>query len=355
MRFRSISLDDMILVKRVAQDLLYKKNGERIITIQPLPGAFNSLVFRILTERGAQYLLKKYLIHKDDPRDRFSTEFFGLSFLWNNGIRAIPEPICSDRKQRIGVYRFIDGKKLKPEEISINDVYLAGDFLGRLHSLTKIEGAESQPIASEACFSLKAYIKCIEGRLRRLKTLPIKNNAFESLHLYLEGDFLPFFAETKEFVRQRATRHRIDINKELQKDEKTLSPSDFGFHNAIKCKDGSLVFVDFEYYGWDDPAKMIADFYLQPAIPVPYTYREAFFETVHQFLGEDVALVKRLPSVYILLALKWCLIMLNVFLWQESKAEFNEEVCISQLKKAREKLKKARHEFEAKAFPLSLS
>jgi thiamine kinase-like enzyme len=275
--------------------------------------------------------------------------------LWNNGIRAIPEPICSNKVEKIGVYRFIRGKKLSSEDISIDDIHMASEFVKELYILTQIEGAERQPTASEACFSLRAYIECIEGRLRKLKSLPRENRVFESLHLYLEDDFLPFFTETKEFVRQKVIHHNMDINKELGRDEKTLSPSDFGFHNVIKQEDGSLVFVDFEYYGWDDPAKMIADFYLQPAVPVPYTYREIFFERVHQFLGKDVFLAKRLPYVYILLALKWCLIILNAFLRQRSNTEVNEGTCMSQLKKAKDKLKHTIREFEIKSFPLSLS
>ena len=42
--------------------------------------------------------------------------------------------------------------------------------------------------------------------------------------------------------------------------DKCLSPSDFGFHNVIVEKDKILRFIDFEYAGWDDPAKMVSDF-----------------------------------------------------------------------------------------------
>ena len=48
---------------------------------------------------------------------------------------------------------------------------------------------------------------------------------------------------------------------------RVLSPSDFGFHNALRRPDGTIVFVDFEYFGWDDPAKMMADAMLHPGNP----------------------------------------------------------------------------------------
>ena len=45
--------------------------------------------------------------------------------------------------------------------------------------------------------------------------------------------------------------------------EKIISPSDIGFHNIL-YKDNKLFFIDFEYAGWDDCFKMIADLVLQP-------------------------------------------------------------------------------------------
>ena len=42
-----------------------------------------------------------------------------------------------------------------------------------------------------------------------------------------------------------------------------ISASDFGLHNAIMTERG-IVFFDFEFAGWDDPAKAIVDFLLQP-------------------------------------------------------------------------------------------
>ena len=47
---------------------------------------------------------------------------------------------------------------------------------------------------------------------------------------------------------------------------RSLSPSDFGFHNALLEADGRLTFVDFEYFGWDDPVKIVADVMLHPGM-----------------------------------------------------------------------------------------
>src|SRR5262249_52494804 len=62
--------------------------------------------------------------------------------------------------------------------------------------------------------------------------------------------------------------------------ERCLSPSDFGFHNALCEPNGRFRFIDFEYAGWDDPARMVCDFFCQPAVPVPLTYFDRFIRSV---------------------------------------------------------------------------
>ena len=47
----------------------------------------------------------------------------------------------------------------------------------------------------------------------------------------------------------------LSMSAALPKETRCLSPSDFGFHNALLEATGKLRFVDFEYAGWDDPAK----------------------------------------------------------------------------------------------------
>src|SRR5690606_1492036 len=63
-------------------------------------------------------------------------------------------------------------------------------------------------------------------------------------------------------ARAAAMLEPDEDEKELAPRFRLLSPSDFGFHNMLRRDDGSLAFIDFEYFGWDDPAKLAADFLL---------------------------------------------------------------------------------------------
>jgi thiamine kinase-like enzyme len=96
--------------------------------------------------------------------------------------------------------------------------------------------------------------------------------------------------------------------------ERTLSPSDFGFHNAIKRPNGQIVFIDFEYFGWDDPAKMISDYLLHPAQDLNEDLRQRFFDGCIDSFADWPGVSSRMDLVYPLCGLKWCLLLLNEFL-----------------------------------------
>jgi len=116
---------------------------------------------------------------------------------------------------------------------------------------------------------------------------------------------------------------------EITENERTLSPSDFGFHNALRRTDG-IVFLDFEYFGWDDPAKMIADFLLHPAMELAQDLKRRFMAQVLTNFNDNHHLAVRVEIVYPLFGLKWCLILLNEFIPRELQRRGfaqGEEVC----------------------------
>lgn len=323
--------------------LLCKGLGKKVKDIKRLPGGINSTAFKISADHNDEYFGKAYRATENDSRERLATEFNGLTFLWKNGLRNIPEPLLADEKEKVAIYSFIKGSKIEPGEITIKDIDEAVDFTSRLHLLSISEDAEDQPIASEACFSIQEYINCVDNRTGNIEKSIREEEVFNSLRDYLRDKFMPFLDEVKREIIKKAEKMEVDINRRISKEERTLSASDFGFHNAIRTQDGKVFFVDFEYYGWDDPAKMISDFYLQPAVPVPFGYRKHFFEKIENNYKEKIELKKRVSIIYPVLGLKWCLIMLNAFLHYDDYK--NDGVLLSnQLKKAEKKMKEIKYE-----------
>ncbi len=94
----------------------------------------------------------------------------------------------------------------------------------------------------------------------------------------------------------------------------TLSPSDFSFHNALRRADGGLAFLDFEYFGWDDPVKLVSDFLWHPAMTLSAAQASRFARGAHElFAAQDATYGSRLRAYFPLFGLKWCTIMLNEF------------------------------------------
>jgi hypothetical protein len=123
-----------------------------------------------------------------------------------------------------------------------------------------------------------------------------------------------------------------------------LSPSDFGFHNSLIDEAGRFTFIDFEYAGRDDPAKLICDFFCQPALPVPLIHYERFAGRIFDGLELSAPHPARCRSLLDAYRIKWVCIILNDFLpvgaarRAFADAGARAERCASQLAKADEKL-----------------
>ena len=133
-----------------------------------------------------------------------------------------------------------------------------------------------------------------------------------------------------------------------------MSPSDYGFHNALRQDNGELVFLDFEYFGWDDPAKMISDFLLHPARMIDFSLKQQFFSEILAGFSENKTLSTRVKIVYPLFGIKWCLILLNEFipeqLLRRGFADINpidkRERQAQQLAKAKQMLTQIKGDYE---------
>ena len=116
-------------------------------------------------------------------------------------------------------------------------------------------------------------------------------------------------------ARARTGFHKLSLafEEELPVSSRTLSPSDFGFHNALRRSDGSICFLDFEYFGWDDPVRLAADFLLHPGMSLGEALRERFLKgMLEAFSGDDEFRV-RLALLFPLIGMRWCMILLNEF------------------------------------------
>lgn len=272
----------------------------------------NNRLFRLLSDKRV-IVAKCYYNSPSDPRDRLYSEYSFLSYAIHCGLDCIPEPIASDSKNNIALYEYIIGKK--PEMGNITDIFIkeAADFICRLNEMRSDPVSRNLANASDSGFSIRQHCNIIEKRLDMLVNIKPSSGTDENVRDF--ADFLmDKWEKLIEEVLVQLSKLDIDIDRNLQVNECCISPSDFGFHNAIIRPNGRLCFIDFEYAGWDDPAKMVCDFFCQPQIKVDISYFPDFTDMIGRLFQNPEIFKQRSNTLFPLFQIKWCCIMMNVFL-----------------------------------------
>ena len=279
--------------------------------ISPIYGGSNNKVVSVQTQAG-KFLVKIYYRHPSDKRNRLAAEYSFLSYALNIGLNCIPKPIFCSHKNNMGLYEFIEGRKLASIELTRQHVMTAARFIRELN--TRPNRDETLPTASEGCFNIKQHFLIIDNRLNQLLGLPVESELEKQVHSFV-GEIENTWRKLKEEIS--AGKH--SIFEELRADDRCISPSDFGFHNALLKNTGGICFIDFEYAGWDDPAKMVADFFLQPAVPVSLEHFDSFISEALDYSENKAELAKRANLLFPVFKIKWCCLMLNEFLPDAAK------------------------------------
>ena len=278
-----------------------------------LPGGGNNRVFRLETDAGP-VLLKEYFRHPADPRDRLAAEVAFSRFAWSQGLRMLPQPLASDPLHRLAVYEFIHGRRLSPGDVSADHVRQAGEFLRALDGRRGVAEAASLPAAAEACFSIADHCGCVSRRLERLQTIGPDSPWHREASDLVRQRLKPLWQELERRVTSAATASGLPVDAVIPSEDRWISPSDFGFHNALVGDDDRLRFFDFEYAGWDDPAKTVCDFFCQPAVPVARSHLAGLLGAATDSAARAETLRHRAEILMPAYELKWCCIMLNEFL-----------------------------------------
>lgn len=334
----SLSLEEL---QQAAVDLMSAAGLGGEVELHPLAGGGNNRVFRV-DANGSSFLLKVYFQHPGDRRDRLGTEFAFSQFAWDHGVLTLPQPLACDRQKGLGLYEFVRGRRLEPQEVNAETVEQALNFYREVNRYKQLTEAQNLPQASEACFTIEEHLQCVERRFVRLQTVEESCESDRSAIDFIQNQLFEVWKAVRSRVVQQASQWSLQLGAEIASLDRCLSPSDFGFHNAILSDSGQLRFLDFEYAGWDDPGKMVSDFFCQPAVPVPLDYYSKFLEAVVSELSESEQHRQRIAILLPVYRVKWCCILLNDFLPVASqRRSFARQVANQELHKAVQ-LQKAR-------------
>ena len=298
-------------------------------SLTKVKGRGNSKVFKGVIGKK-KYALKIYPNKKTDIRNRIETEFKSLQLLRENNIRNIPLPIKLSKDFNSAIYSWVEGKHiLSPKEHHLDQ------SISLIKKLKKISNNKNHKfiLASESCLSLEDLDNQIKNRLISLELISKKNKALES---FLKETFKPLLKKIKEdfYILWPAE----SISKDLIIKKRILSPSDYGFHNSLEDSKNIVHFLDFDYFGWDDPVKLAADFYWHPGMKLNKSIKESWIKEMKSIFGTtDNNFLKRLESALPIYGLRWILIILNIYspevLERRMHASGILEQNISQIKK----------------------
>ena len=217
-----------------------------------------------------------------------------------------PTLIHADLDHRCVVLENIVGKPFPVGEPPDSQaVYAAVEFMQLLNRNQLLAKQSIQIDAAEGFLGLTEHLTNVQERLDALTCAHVEKESKDKAKMllnYVRTELADIVDKTHESINKGVISDFINI------DKRCISPSDFGFHNAINTANG-VRFIDFEFAGWDDPAKATIDFILQPRIPV-IGFGSPLLAAWHP--KDQNLILRRCQHMLPILRLKWICILLSV-------------------------------------------
>lgn len=281
-------------------------------TLEPLQGGINSQVFRCKAGRN-WHVIKGFSSKLTSVNDRFNAEVEFLTYARLVAPEFVPKLVHADALGRSVVLEYIEGERFQegrpPSKESVDQAIA---FMKRLNEDCGVARQYVSGSAAEGFLRLTEHLENIDQRLKLMDVEHVPDVSKGEAQRLIDA------ARNRLSTLQDRTEHFLSqghCEDTLDQQERCVSPSDFGFHNAIRTATG-VKFFDFEFAGWDDPAKAIADFDLQPRVPVRPRVK-ALAKVLRRWKASHAHRYKVLAPI---LELKWaCIILgpLNPSRWAE--------------------------------------
>ena len=280
-----------------------------VVDFLRIPGGGNNRLYKATTENREEFLVKEYFL---DDRKRLQREYGALDFLHGSGFLDVPVPYFADEVGYYAIYSFEKGKTSDAKSFTRNEVDNVVLFLNRLQSIKPDNLIKTK--FSDALFASRSLDEYSETVLFKF------GNFEESLGLKEINPKVIQLAETyklDEIVRGRIGKLRNNLGTRklfnpIKDSEMRLSPVDFGPHNMIVRNDGQICFIDFEYFGWDDPVKIIVNFmHHEGSRDIPHEQKLYFLDKFKEQSMLSPHIIKRIDVAAPLAALDW----ISILLW----------------------------------------
>jgi hypothetical protein len=308
------------------------------VHVTQFPGGANNLVFGCVSN-DRRVVAKLYPQAADPSSDRFRAEREFLTYADTVAPGFAPKLLDVDTGKRILVMEYLDGTRFDADaHITREDTARAARFLACLNAdLHRARGVITVG-AAEGFLHLTQHVENVDRRLADLGTAHLPAAVHVPAQSLIDATHKAWDSVKSDLQKRLASGGVTDT---LAQEQRCISPSDFGFHNAMRCAAG-IRFFDFEFAGWDDPAKAVADFFLQPRIHVPEAFQCLMEHAVATCLPAT-DLTARVAALRPVLHIKWVTIILAVLRPQRLEAMLRVTVDKTPSALIQERLTRAQH------------
>lgn len=277
------------------------------LRIARLSGGANNLVF-LGDDSVRRLILKVYPQAGAEGERRFRAESEFLALAGEAAPTLVAKVLATDRGLRaVALEELIGAPVSEHMPPTAQDVAAAARLLTLINQDQALAKARVTSTAADGFRTLTEHRRDIERRVSEL--------TIDHLTAPERADATALIAETRQAF-DRASQGLDDALNSKAIDDRLddaflcVSPSDFGFHNAVRTTSG-VKFFDFEFAGWDDPTKCLIDFFLQPRIPTPVAHETTIESALATCIPVGL-LQRRAAALRPLLAVKWLTIVLAV-------------------------------------------
>ncbi|MGB1345162.1 MAG: hypothetical protein ACPH5I_03210 [Amylibacter sp.] len=333
---KNINFDKSYWYKLRSKLILNDLGFEEITDMSLIKGGKNSQVWKFTYNDHKKHVLKLLPGGAFISDSRINKEIQAQEFFRENNISNIGSAVVSDIGYNAMVFKYISGTQNK--KVDNNDI------LGAMLFLLDLQKNQNAKVKLNYASDASKSIECLKLQIISRRARILKET--DELDDFFNKEFNVLFnLAVSNLDKIYNKQHQMTA---FNTDQLIVSPSDFGFHNAIFNK-GLISWLDFEHFGLDDPVKTIADFIWHPGMNLSPKMKKLWFNLMEKkFLDEES--LKRYNVLYPFVGLKWICIVLNEFIsenWERRKYSQPNAKSIGvakdeQLLKAKNMLKKVR-------------
>ncbi|CAM2007969.1 phosphotransferase [Acanthopleuribacter pedis] len=280
----------------------------RITSVKGLKEHGDNYIYQVSCADGSQYILKHFLESSENAEERLAGEVKHLNALHQVGITKVPKSFW--HRGCWGLFNHIEGSHV--DEPNDQDVGQLIDFLIALDQKSDALRAQQVDRAPKARFRLHLYADKLNTLWNQVLSACQRPDGPKDIMLFMMTDMEQLRQDNLNHFYLWLKREKWEKEQEISEKEAIFSPSDFGFHNTIKAADGTLSFLDFEESGWDDPAKLLADFFYNTEQNLTMENKLKVLDAFVKQREWDENFLKRFWAVSDLIAVEWILNHLSV-------------------------------------------